>query len=350
MGNLNMSQTEIDALLTGLASGKPVPRAPSAKKNIASKASSTLLSLYEPVVEGPDLSDSAAGLAAGINAKYRLYDFRRPEKLSKDHNRLLRAHFGLFWRRVSNYLANLARCSVEVSLLEVDQTSYGEIFVSHGVPMLMCTVRLAGEYHGMLKMNLSQIFCLVDRLMGGSGAGSTRPRALTEFERNLCFDLFGNLLSFYAATRQIEEFQVENIETDERLLPRTLSGDELMVRAIYDVRIGNHNGYLNLYLPMRFVTPILAGVSSTIQNRRNEGRELSPTVSKLRLPVKVILGEASLPASKIASLKPGTLLSLEQEQDKPLKVEVGPLPRFLARPGLVGNKLAISIVGRWETQ
>ncbi|CAN0220065.1 unnamed protein product [Phaeothamnion confervicola] len=339
-----MSQTEIDALLTGLA-GKQVPPAPASKKSeplgLSSRKSGgepKLVGAQRGLLEQPQQN----------KISYRLYDFRRPDKLSKEHHRLLRGHFSLFWRRVANYLANLARCSVEVSLLEVDQSPYKDIFVSHRLPMLMCTFQLANEYQGMMKINLSQIFCLVDRLMGGGGVGATKARSVTDFERSLCTDIFGKLLSLYANIRRVDNFQVDNMETDERLLPRTLPADELMVRAIYDVRIGNHSGYLNLYLPMRSVTSILAGDSGAMQSRRSASEDIPQSVSKLRLPLKVILGEANLAAKEVAGLKVGTVISLEQNSDKPLKVEVGSVPRFLAKPGLLGNQMAISIDSRWE--
>ena len=345
MGNL--SQAEIDALIDNITTGPPPAEAggggggeqPQGKK-------SRFMNMFEPVEE-----DLTITPPPGSNRNYRLYDFRRPEKLSKDQGRMLRAHFGLFWRRVGNYLANLSRTNVEADLVEVDQTTYKEIFTSHGVPAVMSTFTLNGEHQGMLKINLSQVFSLVDRLMGGSGLSTIRPRSLTEFERNLSHDIFSTMLSFYAEISSSTSYSVENVETDERLLPRRLSGDDLMVRAIYDLRIGQQSGYLNLYLPFKALSGVLGSANKDARVVvPTEEKDVPQVVSRLELPVTVILGEATLPAQTVAQLQPGSVLTLNQEESRPLKVTVGNQARFRARPGLVGNRMAVSIVSRWEAR
>lgn len=339
----NLSQSEIDALINNMNSGTPAVSAEESPKS-----GGKFLRQFEPVED--DIELTLAPLPAA-NRNYRLYDFRRPEKLSKDQGRMLRAHFGLFWRRVGNYLANLSRTNVEVDLVEVDQTTYKEIFTSHGVPAVMSTFTLNGEHQGMLKINLSQVFSLVDRLMGGSGVSSIRPRSLTEFERNLSQDIFSTMLSFYAEIAGSQSYSIENVETDERLLPRRLSGDDLMVRAIYDLRIGQQSGYLNLYLPLRALSSIIGSANKDARVvTSTDAEEIPQVVNRLALPVTVILGETVLRAGEVAELKKGSVLTLNQEENRPLKVNVGNQARFRARPGLVGNRLAVSIVSRWEAK
>lgn len=340
MGNLN--QSEIDALLDSLAGGAEAPAGGDGGDLSGQRRS---IPAFEPV-----LDDEDEELYSPIHQRnYRLYDFRRPEKLSKDQARQLRTHFGLFWRRVANYLANLSRSSVEVELVEVDQTTYKEIFTTHGVPSVMSTFLLADEFQGMMKLNLSQIFSLVDRLMGGSGICSLRPRGLTDFERNLCIEIFGQMTSFYAGICGDWKCQVENVETDERLLPRKLSGDEMMIRAIYDLRFGSVGGYLNLYVPLKSLSSVLGGAAKGVSvNRQTQTEELPPMVSRMKLPVSVILGETRMNAESVARLQPGSIVQLRQEEHRPLKVTIGNQVRFLARPGLVGNRLAVSITDLWE--
>lgn len=342
MGNL--SQSEIDALINNINTVPSAENAAEGEQPPSKKSRFT--SMFEPVEEELTLPS-----IPGANRNYRLYDFRRPEKLSKDQGRMLRSHFGLFWRRVGNYLANLSRTNVEVDLVEVDQTTYKEIFTSHGVPAVMSTFTLSGEHQGMLKINLSQVFSLVDRLMGGSGMSTIRPRPLTEFERNLSHDIFSTMLSFYADISGADSYSIENVETDERLLPRRLSGDDLMVRAIYDLRIGQQSGYLNLYLPFKALSGVLGSANKDARVVvPTEEQDVPQVVNRLELPVTVILGEATLPALTVARLQAGSVLTLDQEENRPLKVTVGNQARFRARPGLVGNRMAVSIVSRWEAR
>lgn len=330
----NLSQNEIDALLDNLelvpADNPPAP------------ARSSFVNQFEPVEDDPREQP------VGTRKLYRLYDFRRPEKLSKDHLRVLRSHFGLFWRKVANYLANLSRTSVDLALVEVDQTTYKEIFVSHGVPVVMCTFCPGQDMQGMIKLNLAQIFSLVDRLMGGSGTGAIRARALTDFERSLCGEIFEKMLACYAETRQQDPFPIQILESDERLMPRSLSGDEMMVRAIYDLRIGTSTGYLNLYLPLKSLQGLLGGAGAPASHQRVAKEEMPPVVGRLPMDVSVLLGQSWMPASKVAALSPGTVLTLDQDENRPLRVRVGGVTRFAGRPGLRGNRLAVTLAGEWK--
>jgi flagellar motor switch protein FliM len=333
MGNLN--QSEIDDLISSLSGS-------SGSAEETSKGRS-ILQAMEPL-EG-DLEENYS--SANIHRNYRLYDFRRPEKLSKDQTRLLRAHFGMFWRRLGNYLANLSRSSVDVDLVEVDQTTYKDIFASHGTATAMATFTLDNEYQCLMKINLAQIFALVDRLMGGSGQQSIKPRPLTEFERNLCFELFGQMVSFYANIRSDCDWKIDGVETDERLIPRRLSGDEMFVRAIYDLKLGSMSGYLNLFLPMKSLGPILgSNAQRHLKIRETPPAEIPPVVSILNLDLVVLLGETVLPARSISVLDPGTIIKLDQDENRPLRVTIGEETKFWGRPGLVGNRLAISITSR----
>lgn len=322
----NLSQSEIDALLDGIALD-PAPAA-------------------EVSIPRPE-----ARPAPAPNRAYRLYDFRRPEKLSKDQMRLLRSHFGLYSRKVANYLANKTRASVDASLVEVDQTNYRELFANHGAPMVLCAFSSKDGAHGVLKLNQSQVFAMVDRLMGGSGQSTIRPRPLTEFERSVCIEIFGHLLQLYTETHQgkLDPFEVDLVETDDRLVPRTLSGDELMVRGVYDLRLGQQTGYINLYLPLKALSGVLESHSRALHSgSATEQLRLPKVAGVLPLEVLVELGQARLLAPEVAALRPGSTVILDQHENAPLLVRVGGVPRFCGRPGLKGQQLAVRIEGRWE--
>jgi flagellar motor switch protein FliM len=68
------------------------------------------------------------------------------------------------------------------------------------------------------------------------------------------------------------------------------------------------------------------------------------TVSVSFLPVV-------LPLSDVVDLQPGDVLPLDHRVDAPLEVSVGGVPRFAAKPGRRGKRLAcvITSVARKET-
>ena len=281
---------------------------------------------------------------------YRLYDFKRPDKLSKDVVRVLRTSFTRFTRGVTNYLTSLTRTSVDISLLEVVQTTYGEIFRSTE-PTLMCTFSIVGGSHGMLRISLRQLYAVLDRLMGGPGSGSLIDRPLTDFERSLMTEICATLLTSYQECIDIDtEVKVDMVDTDERVLPRTMANDETMVRANYELRLGGTKGELSLNTPLSALNHVFGSIS------RAEGsgddttviRNLPPNLASLPLPVTVELGRAQLSANQVSCLKVGDVVHLGQEETGPLRVTVGGVPRFSGRPGLISKRLAVVIEGAWS--
>lgn len=325
----NLSQQEIDALISSLG-----------QQEMASATTAT----------AGDLGGGRHRKTFRSSRGYRLYDFRRPEKLSKEQIRLLRTNFGRFTRSLTNYLTGLTRTSIDTTLVEVDQTNYGEIFKSHGIPTLLCTFAIDEERHGMLKVNLNQLYAALDRLMGGPGSGSIVSRPLTEFERGLMGEICQKILNFYAEAVDLPEPPgVELIDTDERVIPRTLAPDEFMVRALYDLRLGATSGHLSIYTPLSALTKLVGSVNRAKRTEaEHRHRELPPNLATLPLPVTVELGTAKMSAAELTNLIPGDVISLQQDQSKPLRIRVGGVPRFAGRPGMVARKMAVIIEGPWR--
>lgn len=320
----NLSQSEIDALLSGAALGMSAEQA--------------------------EVSSPGAQLVADTSARYRLYDFRRPDKLNKEQIRSLRANFGRFTRSASNYLAALTRSSVDAKLVEVDQTSYGQLFRSHGIPTLFCLFKLNGSIPGILKLNLSQLYAALDRIMGGPGSGTILTRPLTDFERGLMGDICHQLLSLWMVEFRTGEsiVEVEMMDTDERMIPRSLANDEFMVRGLYDLRLGPSNGQISIYTPLKDLTRLMGKLGQASVDRKSEVHEksLSSNIRQLPLPISVDLGTTWMNARQLAALKPGDVVRLSQEESQPVRVRVGGVPRFSGRPGVLGRKMAVQIEGR----
>ena len=297
-------------------------------------------------------SDPMGSRTTGTRKRHRPYDFRRPEKLSKEHLRNLRTQLSIFGRKAANHLARMTRTSVDLPLVEIDQLPYDEVFASHNVAPVTCIFRTGSESsQGILKVNLSQVFSLIDRLMGGSGDCQISPRPLTEFELALVrAEILEKLLSLLAESFRIEPgmFTPELVDTDERLIPRTLSAEAVMVRAIFNLRLGSTSGHVNLYLPLDYLMALLTRLEGSGPARREDDRpEVLPGVlSRLPLEVIVELGQCWMPAREVAALEPGDVVLLDRDQYSLLDVRVGGSVRFLGRPGLSGQNLAISIHAR----
>lgn len=284
-----------------------------------------------------------------VTPGYRLYDFRRPDKLSKEQLRVLRTCFGRFTRSVTNYLTGLTRTTVDTSMVEVDQTIYRDIFKSHGIPTLLCTFRLGDESQGLMKFNLSQMYAALDRLMGGPGHGTIINRPLTDFERGLMGEICQKILKYYTeAVLNGADLEFEGLDADERVITRSLGAEEIMIRALYDLRLGTTTGHLSLYTPLKSLSSLLGKMNRRARGKRAPLKDTIPeNLATMPLPIRVELGRATLPATNISNLVPGDVILLDQEEQKPLLVSVGGVPRFAGRPGTISKRMAIHLEGPW---
>ena len=116
----------------------------------------------------------------------RPYDFRRPNKFSREHVRALQIVNETFARQFSNVLASTLRAVSQVTLTSVEQLTYDEYIRSTEAPTYLAILSmdpLPGA--GILHLPLSVAMAAVDRLLGGSGAGTYPNRPLTDIESGL---------------------------------------------------------------------------------------------------------------------------------------------------------------------
>ena len=112
-----LSQEEVDALLNAVSTGSLVPEAASDKAM--------------PMDDG--------GMAAEDSAKDKsviLYDFRRPDRVSKDQMRTLQNLHDGYARLLSTTLSSYLRTLVEIDIVSVDQLTYSEFMMSISNPEL----------------------------------------------------------------------------------------------------------------------------------------------------------------------------------------------------------------------
>src|SRR5262245_21913220 len=94
----------------------------------------------------------------------QVYDFKRPERVSKDQMRALEALHEGFGRNLGAALSGYLRTSIEVSVAHIEQLTYGEFI--HSLPNPTCFNLLKAEQlEGQLCLEISPliIYPIIDR-------------------------------------------------------------------------------------------------------------------------------------------------------------------------------------------
>ncbi len=142
-------------------------------------------------VEGGQMQQEAPPTVFGRVGRHRVdvhvYDFKRPERVSKDQMRALEALHEGFGRNFGAALSGYLRTIVEVNVANIEQLTYSEFI--HSLPNPTCFNLLKAEQlDGQLCLEISPliIYPIIDRLLGGSNADLFIPqRPLTQIEQRL---------------------------------------------------------------------------------------------------------------------------------------------------------------------
>ena len=138
----------------------------------------TLLAALDPAASEGQSSGGGRPREDMIDAQVSLYDFKRPERVSKEQMRAFQALHDGFSREFGATLSGMLRTIVEVKLISVDQLTYSEFVFSLENPTCFNLLWSAGlEGSIILDLNPSIIFPIFDRLLfeGGPGGVADAP-------------------------------------------------------------------------------------------------------------------------------------------------------------------------------
>lgn len=306
--------------------------------------------LNKITVEGLEQEHSRDSRWAGA----KRYDFRRPDKLSKDQMRTLQLLHESFARVASSSLSAYLRTAVQLNLVSIEQGVYEE-FVA-GLPSdtllhILTMEPLPGNL--LMGIDLGAAMTAVDRLLGGTGVVVRLPQAPTEIELALIQALISNMLrGMREAWSRMAELQpaVRDVVLDPRFVQIALKSDPVVVIA-FEMGILHRSGTLTICLPYVVLEPVLPKLTAQLwfaSARRLSGthqEQLRRNLDAVAVEVMVELGAAKVTLQDLGHLKVGDVLPLNQTADQPMGLLVGRRRKLLARPGLIGNRLAVQVVG-----
>ena len=114
------------------------------------------------------------------------FDFRRPNKFSRDHVRALQIVNETFARQTGTILSTTLRAVSTMTLVSVDQMTYDEFIRSLPNPTVLGILSLEPlNGAGLFQIPMHLAMALIDRMLGGSGSGTFPSRTLTEIESTL---------------------------------------------------------------------------------------------------------------------------------------------------------------------
>ncbi len=290
---------------------------------------------------------------------YKLYNFRRPDKFSKDHLRGLQDIHKEFSRQLALVLTAYLRMHLEVDVVSVDQLTYDEFMRSVPNPISIAIFEL-NPLPGQILLGISfeVLSSIVDRMLGGVGNIETKARELTDVEESLIKKMIERTVQTLA------EAWSHVIPVDGNLigLDNNYSGiqvatpGEIVALITFEVHIaGKYYGLLSLCFPYPVLENVLSqlttqhifqtkGLIATSEERQKMIKKLDTSL----VDINVLFGQTEITLQDFLDLKEGDVLKLDNAATEDLIVKVNGERKFYARPGRIKDKVCVKITDRYD--
>lgn len=287
------------------------------------------------------------------------YDFRRPNKFTREHVRALQIVNETFARQFTTVLSTALRSVCQVSMTAVGPQTYDEYIRDVPNPSYLAVLGLAPlSGSALFHIPLPVVMAAVDRLLGGSAEGTMPSRALTDIEASLIRDLLVRVLRelSYAFESLVTGLDPEvRLQESNPQFAQVAAATDMVVVCDFDIRIGAQHGRASLCIPFSSLQPVLDEVGERAGADAQTGVDaagvrsaLSDRLGGARVPVSIRFAEITLSSAEIVELRAGDVIPLHHPVESPLTVSVDGVDRFTAVPGRRGQRMACVVVERTE--
>ena len=303
--------------------------------------------LFQEYSEGADGQDGTAKAAV-------TYDFRRPDRIPKDQLRSIHLMHDFLGRNLASSLGAYLRAYITVSLVSVEQISFGEFQQYLPTPTAISNVSMKPmEGNAVLEMNPSLVFPMLDTMLGGTGESmSVEVRELTEIELSILEGVvrivLHDLKEAWAPVAKID-FNIEGTETQPQLM-QILSPNEAVVAIGFEITLGETRSMMNLGIPSIIVKMMGQKFEQqwSIQRRTGsdaEQNQMRSLLNRVPLTLEARMTGATICVKDLLALETEDVISLDIPVRRPAELRVNGRGKFLVEIVADGNHRGVVVTG-----
>ncbi len=313
------------------------------------------------VVEDEDINPEELEEAPDIleQRKITLYDFKRPNRVSKEQLRSIRAMHDKMARSLASNISSLMRSIVEIQLHSVDQMTYGEFLMSLPSPTSFNVFSLKPlDGKGIIEINPSIVFPMIDRLLGGPGMPFDANREFTDIELNLLDQILRiitqNMKEVWAPIMDL--YPVIEAKESSPNVVQIVAQNEIVIMVVMEIVIGQTSGMMNICYPVISIESLLPKLASRdlmlseTSGRKSRNRELRALIRGAKIELEAVLGYAKLNMKEILDLEVGDIIKLNRSADNSAMIKVDGREKFIAEFGVKRYRKCIKIKEKLKTE
>jgi len=281
------------------------------------------------------------------------YDFKHPNRVSKDQVRTLENMHDNFAGHIGSTLSAMLRMMVDVDLISVDQINYSEYIMSLVSPS--CTYTFSAKpLEGLCVMDFSPTlaFAFIDRMFGGGEKVLEVERELTGIEKSamsrITRRIYNDLGESWKNMVPIE-IEHKSFETNPQFVQVVPAGETVIVVSL-QLKLFSTTGLLTICYPYVSLESILGKLSAqnwidaTKRKNLESNKEMNrENIREVAMELQLILAHSKLKMRDFINLKIGDVITTEQKINAEVEMKVGSRLKYFCRPGLHGKRRAAQI-------
>jgi len=288
------------------------------------------------------------------SVEVRGYDFKRPERVSKDQMNALQTLHEAFARNFGASLSGFLRTIVEVKVATCEQMTYSEFIGGLPNPTSFNLVE-ADQLDGQMCLEISPliIYPIIDRLLGGTSQDLFIPqRPMTLIESRLISNVTNRGLAMlseaWASVRELG-FEITASESNPQLV-QIVPPNEVVVVVGFEIKLSNRAGTMNLCIPYNVIEPVVEEITAqswfsigTGAGTERARKKLTSRLGRAQVSVAGTLAETTITLKELGRLAPGDVILTEKKATAPAVVTVGGEKKYIAQVGQHAGKRALRV-------
>jgi len=319
-----LSQSEVDALLKGISGGE------------------------FDVDEGGEKGSGEYGDEEVIP-----YDLTSQDRIIRGRMPTLEIIHDRFVRMFRLTLSNALRKVVDISVRSTELIKFGEFLNTLPVPSSLNLFRMSPlRGNAIMVLETRLVFTLIDLFFGGTGELEVKAegRDFSAIEQRMIKRVVTSALEdLQQSWRPVFPVQISFSRSEVNpqfvaIVPHS----EVVVVVTFDVEMGRAPMSITLCIPYSMIEPIRAKLNAGFQSDQNEVdttwlNRFRTNLQSAKVEVLVELGRAEMNVRDFLNLKPGDIVAVDQEVDKPLNVTVEGITKFRGHQGSYKGRQAMKV-------
>lgn len=269
---------------------------------------------------------AARGKPAETKARHKKvteWDARQSGQIGREQMQAISTLHEGFARNLTNSLGAYLRVAFQTALTSAEHLTYVEFMQRIPELTYLASIRLEpAASTGLLQMDLSAAFPLIDVLLGGDGKGDLPTREVTEIEEQILETVVRIICRELQTAWQVMvlEFQFEQRQQPKQV-QHLMPEEEKTLSLSFEITVAESRGTMTLVVPAVVSNALLRKLSlgwviARPRTRPDVADRLRAALLVCPFELQLSMNSGAIPMQELLDLVPGDLLQLRRRVDE----------------------------------